>query len=112
MKTELLIKGNMPIGISHLINLSAVKILNAFNMSTMVYRMIVDRMVKITAERNILCSSTFVRFSEQSLSVEALKPMPAIIENTDKKVCMILIRPISSGDNIPATNNCDANATT
>lgn len=86
MKTELVISGNIPIGISHLINLSAVKILNAFNMSTMTYKIIVDKMVKITAERNILCSSTFVRFSEQSLSVEALKPMPAMIENTERKV--------------------------
>lgn len=111
MKTELLINGNMPIGISHFISLSVVKTLNVFSRSIITYKMIVDKMVNITAERKIRCSSTFVRFSEQSLSVEALNPKPAIIENTDRKICIIFIRPISSGDNIQATNSCDANAT-
>lgn len=84
IKSELLIIGNNPNGISHLISLSGENTLNKFNSIISVYKLTVDSKVKNKAVRNNEDCSSSVRFSEQSFSVEELKPMPAIIENIDR----------------------------
>jgi hypothetical protein len=57
---------------------------NRFNIKTMQYRLMVERMVKNKADWNIELRSSVLLFSEHNLRVEELKPMLATMIKMDR----------------------------